>query len=313
MIRSNRSPPSVLWMSNWLCDSDLRWWYSRSLSAGRNPGLWQLSSSPRIPADTHSKYSQTHRKSFSNHWDFSFFSCFCLSTMYYAITTESRLINMSVKEIQTPFWTKSHAYFDNISKCAAFLYYDQETENNQMEWKKDFMASNQVLVQVFKTCIWVNSVFIGSAPICLLLPAGNNQRWGREVWRWWWWGGGHKRIKERSGEGMPLEKHLIHWALSVHTCLNQTRCWYLETPVLWRELLRPCLLSDSLPPPLLLHLSLFPLLAVSLRCSTHLPSNLPAPPPLLSLQIVSKACLCSISARASPVIGQLQRNQLQAF
>lgn len=47
--------------------------------------------------------------------------------------------------------------------------------------EKDFMAPNQIFVRVFKGWIWVNSVFIDSAPMCLLLPADKNQRWGREV------------------------------------------------------------------------------------------------------------------------------------
>ena len=53
MIRSDRFALSVLWMSDWLCDSDLRWWCSRCLSVGPDPGQWPLSSAPRIPADTH--------------------------------------------------------------------------------------------------------------------------------------------------------------------------------------------------------------------------------------------------------------------
>lgn len=74
--------------------------------------------------------------------------------------------------------------------------------------EKDFMAPNQIFVRVFKGWIWVNSVFIDSATVCLLLPADKNQRWGRGVGGCD--GGSHKRMKERSGEGKPLEKHLIH-------------------------------------------------------------------------------------------------------
>lgn len=52
-------PLSVLWMSDWLCDSDLRWWCSRCLSVGRDPGQWLLSSAFRVPAETHTNTKHT--------------------------------------------------------------------------------------------------------------------------------------------------------------------------------------------------------------------------------------------------------------
>lgn len=48
-------PLSMLWMSDWLCDSDLRWWYSRCLLVGQDPGQWLLSFALRIPAETHTQ------------------------------------------------------------------------------------------------------------------------------------------------------------------------------------------------------------------------------------------------------------------
>lgn len=76
--------------------------------------------------------------------------------------------------------------------------------------EKDFMAANLIFVQVFKGWIWVNSVFIDSAPVRLLLPADKNQRSGRGVGGRREGGRSHKRTKERSREGKPFEKHLIH-------------------------------------------------------------------------------------------------------
>lgn len=103
------------------------------------------------------------------------------------------------------FLSKSHTYFDNISKCEALLFLDGEQkkgkEKEQMEMERDFMAANQIFVRVFKGWIWVNSVFIDSAPVRLLLPADKNQRWGRGV-------GGVTKERKKEAERGSLSKSI---------------------------------------------------------------------------------------------------------
>lgn len=69
-----------------------------------------------------------------------------------------------------------------------------------MEMEKDFMAPNQIFVRVFKGWIWVNSVFIDSAPVCLLLPADKNQRWRKRSWGLWWGESQKNERKKQRGE-----------------------------------------------------------------------------------------------------------------
>lgn len=69
-------PLSVLWMSDWLCDSDLRWWCSRCLSVGQDPGLSPLSSALHIPADTHKTYCISCMQSFTVAFLSIFYSIF---------------------------------------------------------------------------------------------------------------------------------------------------------------------------------------------------------------------------------------------
>lgn len=213
--------------------------------------------------------------------------------------------------MEMAFWSKSHA----VKLFSLWIGSKKENDGNERKKKYGFHGAKSNFLCGFLRAAFGFILFSLIRHLCVSCCQPTKIRDGECGGA-----GGHKRIKERSGEGKPFEKHLIHWAFSVHTCLNQTRCWYLETPALQRELLRPCLVSNSLPPPpppLLLHLSLSLSLRLSLRSLPPLLHSLaikpPHTPPLLSLQIVSKACLCSISAKASPVIGQLQRNQLQAF
>lgn len=74
-------------------------------------------------------------------------------------------------------------------------------EKEQMEMERDFMAANQIFVRVFKGWIWVNSVFIDSAPVRLLLPADKNQRWGRGV-------GGVTKERKKEAERGSLSKSI---------------------------------------------------------------------------------------------------------
>lgn len=48
-------------------------------------------------------------------------------------------MNMSIKEMEMPFFAKSHAYFDNISKCEAFLFQDwdkKRKKKSRWKWKR---------------------------------------------------------------------------------------------------------------------------------------------------------------------------------
>lgn len=114
-----------------------------------------------------------------------------------------------------------------------------------------------------------------------------------------------KKLKKKERESCL--KSLWSTELSQPSCLNQTRWWYLKTPVLQWEMVRPSLLSNFLPPLLLP--PAFPPSLPPFSSLAHTQASCLS----LILQIVSKACLCSISAKASPVIDQLQQNQLQAF
>lgn len=106
-----------------------------------------------------------------------------------------------------------------------------------------------------------------------------------------------KKIKTKDRK--LFEKSLIRWAFSAFLPQSDAAV-VLKNPCAAVRL-RDLPLLPSFSPPSLPYSHLSPLTHTRAGC-------LP-----LILQIVSKTCLCSISAKASPVIDQLQQNQLQAF
>lgn len=110
--------------------------------------------------------------------------------------------------------------------------------------------------------------------------------------------------KRRKRERKLLEKYLIHWAFSAFVPQSDTVV-ILKNPcaaVRDGETLPTFQFPSSSPSPALSHHH--PVSSFTHTQASCLP---------LILQIVSKTCLRSISAEASPVIDQLQQNQLQAF
>lgn len=117
-----------------------------------------------------------------------------------------------------------------------------------------------------------------------------------------------KKNEGRKRERKPLEKYLIHWASSAFVPQSDT-VLMLKKPLCCSE---RCWDPPYFPISFPLMLSLITRLPHPTHPRSSFPHSRASCLPLI-LQIVSKACLCSISAKASPVTDQLQQNQLQAF